>query len=136
MIEERGVQPYQGSVRLIYQLRDRGFRMAVVTSSQDCTAVLKATHLDEVFGVLVDGNMLHEHHLAGKPAPDMFLLAAKRLGVEPQRAIVIEDAISGVQAGSNGQFGLVIGVARKNNAEELRHNGAQLVVNDLGDLVD
>jgi beta-phosphoglucomutase-like phosphatase (HAD superfamily) len=65
----------------------------------------------------------------------MFLLAAKRLGVEPQRAIVIEDAISGVQAGSNGKFGLVIGVARKDNAEELRHNGAQLVVNDLGDLV-
>ncbi len=65
----------------------------------------------------------------------MFLLAAKLLGVNPERAIVIEDAISGVQAGSNGNFGLVIGVARKGNAEELRRNGAQLVVNDLGDLV-
>ena len=136
MIEERGVQPYEGTVRLIHQLRDRGFRMAVVTSSQNCASVLKATHLDKFFDTQVDGNMLHEQHLAGKPAPDMFLLAAKRLGVEPQRAIVIEDAISGVQAGSNGNFGLVIGVARKDNAEELRHNGAQLVVNDLGDLVD
>ena len=135
LIEEIGVQPYEGSVRLIHQLRDRGFKIAVVTSSQNCTAVLKATKLDKVFEVQVDGNMLHERHLAGKPAPDMFLLAAKLLGVEPQRAIVIEDAISGVQAGSNGHFGLVIGVARKGNAEELRHNGAQLVVNDLGDLV-
>jgi beta-phosphoglucomutase family hydrolase len=135
MIEEKGVQPYEGSVRFIHQLRNRGFRMAVVTSSQNCTSVLRATHLNKVFDVQVDGNTLHEQDLAGKPAPDMFLLAAKRLGVEPQRAIVIEDAISGVQAGSNGKFGLVIGVARKDNAEELRHNGAQLVVNDLGDLV-
>ena len=125
LIEEIGAQPYEGSVKI-----------AVVTSSQNCAAVLKATKLDKVFEAQVDGNMLHERHLAGKPAPDMFLLAAKLLGVEPQRAIVIEDAISGVQAGSNGHFGLVIGVARKGNAEELRQNGAQLVVNDLGDLVD
>jgi beta-phosphoglucomutase family hydrolase len=135
LIEEVGVQPYEGSVRLIHQLGDRGFKIAVVTSSQNCAAVLRATKLDKVFEVLVDGNMLHEQHLAGKPAPDMFLFAAKLLGVEPQRAIVIEDAISGVQAGSNGNFGLVIGVARKGNPEELRRNGAQLVVNDLGDLV-
>ena len=107
----------------------------MVTSSQNCIAVLRATKLDKVFEVLVDGNALHEQHLAGKPAPDMFLLAAKRLGVEPQRAIVIEDAISGVQAGSKGNFGLVIGVARKGNAEELRRNGAQLVVTDLAELV-
>jgi beta-phosphoglucomutase family hydrolase len=136
MVQERGVQPYEGSVRLIHQLRGHGFRIAVVTSSQNCASVLRATHLDNIFDVLVDGNTLYEQQLAGKPAPDMFLLAAKRLGVEPRRAIVIEDAISGVQAGSNGHFGLVIGVARKNNAEELRQNGAQLVVNDLGDLVD
>ena len=135
LIEEIGVQPYEGSVRLIHQLRDRGFKIAVVTSSQNCTAVLKATKLDKVFEVQVDGNMLHERHLAGKPAPDMFLLAAKLLGVEPQRAIVIEDAISGVQAGSSGHFGLVIGVARKGNSAELQKNGAHLVVNDLGDLV-
>ena len=135
VIEEIGVQPDKGSVRLIHQLRDRGFKMAVVTSSQNCTAVLRAAKLDNIFEVLVDGNTLHEQHLTGKPAPDMFLLAAKLLGVEPRRAIVLEDAISGVQAGSNGNFGLVIGVARKDNAEELLHNGAQLVVNDLGELV-
>jgi beta-phosphoglucomutase-like phosphatase (HAD superfamily) len=80
--------------------------------------------------------MIHAQHLAGKPAPDTFLTAAKLLGAEPTRAVVIEDAISGVQAGRNGNFGLVIGVARKGNAEELRHHGAHLVVNDLGELVD
>jgi beta-phosphoglucomutase family hydrolase len=136
VIEDRGVEPYEGSVDLIHQLRDQGFKIAVVTSSQNCEAVLKAAKLDAFFEVRVDGNMIHAQQLAGKPAPDMFLTAAKRLGVEPTRAVVIEDAISGVQAGCNGHFGLVIGVARKGNAEELRHHGAHLVVNDLGELVD
>jgi beta-phosphoglucomutase-like phosphatase (HAD superfamily) len=74
--------------------------------------------------------------LAGKPAADTFLTAARQLGVAPTRAVVVEDAISGVEAGRNGNFGLVIGVARKGNAEELRHHGAHLVVNDLGELVE
>jgi HAD superfamily hydrolase (TIGR01509 family) len=91
--------------------------------------------LDAFFDVRVDGNMVHAQHLAGKPAPDTFLMGARLLGVDPMRAIVIEDAISGVEAGCAGNFGLVIGVARKGNAEELRHHGAHLVVNDLGELV-
>ena len=86
--------------------------------------------------MLVDGNMIHSQQLSGKPAPDTFLMAAALLGVEPSRAVVIEDAISGVQAGRNGGFGLVIGVARKGNAEELRRNGAHIVVKDLGELMD
>jgi beta-phosphoglucomutase-like phosphatase (HAD superfamily) len=80
--------------------------------------------------------MIQAHHLAGKPAPDTFLLAAQQLGVAPTRAVVVEDAIAGVQAGRNGNFGLVIGVARKGNAEELRHHGAHRVVHDLDELVD
>ena len=80
--------------------------------------------------------MVEAQHLAGKPAPDTFLIAAKLLGVEPARAIVVEDALSGVEAGLAGKFGLVVGVARKGNAEELRRHGAHLVVNDLGELVD
>jgi beta-phosphoglucomutase family hydrolase len=135
-IEEGGVEPYEGSVKLIHQLRHQGFKIAVVTSSQNCEAVLKAAKLDTLFEVRVDGNMIRAQHLAGKPAPDTFLAAARRLGVEPTRAVVVEDAISGVQAGRNGHFGLVIGVARKGNAEELRQHGAHLVVNDLGALVD
>ena len=134
-IRDKGVEPYEGTVRLIRQLRRDGFKIAVVTSSQNCEAVLRAAKLDGFFEVRVDGNTIHAQQLAGKPAPDMFLMAAKLLGVEPIRAVVIEDAISGVQAGSNGNFGLVIGVARKGNAEELQHHGAHLVVNDLGELV-
>ena len=80
--------------------------------------------------------MIEAQQLAGKPAPDTFLMGAKLLGVEPARAVVIEDAISGIQAGSAGNFGLVIGVARKGNAEELKRHGAHLVINDLGELVD
>jgi beta-phosphoglucomutase family hydrolase len=136
IIEEKGVEPYEGSVKLIHQLRRQGFKIAVVTSSQNCTAVLKAAKLEDFFDVQVDGNMIHAQHLAGKPAPDTFLTAAKLLGIEPTRAVVIEDAISGVEAGSAGNFGLVIGVARKGNAEELRRHGAGLVVNDLSELVD
>jgi beta-phosphoglucomutase family hydrolase len=126
VIEDVGVKAYEGSVRLIRQLHHRGFKIAVVTSSQNCSTVLHAAGLGGFFDAQVDGNMIEEQHLAGKPAPDTFLRAAKLLGVEPRRAVVVEDAISGVQAGSNGNFGLVIGVARKGNAEELKHHGALL----------
>ena len=136
IIEDGGVVPYEGSVKFLHQLRNQRFKVAVVTSSQNCTAVLKAAKLDHYFDVQVDGNTIHAQHLAGKPAPDTFLMAAKLLGVGPKRAVVVEDALSGVEAGSAGKFGLVIGVARKGNAEELRRHGAHLVVNDLGELAD
>ena len=136
VIADVGVDPYDGTVRFMNQLRRNGFKIAVVTSSQNCTAVLKAAKLDDLFEVQVDGNTIHAQRLAGKPAPDTFLMAAKLLGCEPERTVVIEDAISGVQAGANGRFGLVIGIARKGNAEELKHHGAHLIVDDLGELVD
>jgi beta-phosphoglucomutase family hydrolase len=135
IIEKVGVEPYPGSVKLLQQLRPRGFKIAIVTSSQNCTVVLKSAKLDGFFDAQVDGNTIHREKLRGKPAPDTFLTAAKLLGVEPRRAIVIEDALSGVEAGSSGGFGLVIGVARKGNADELRQHGAHLVVSDLGELV-
>jgi beta-phosphoglucomutase family hydrolase len=136
VIEDVGVEPYEGSVKLIHQLRHRGFKIAVVTSSENCEVVLRAARLDTFFEVRVDGHVIHAQRLTGKPAPDTFLLAARLLGVEPTRTVVIEDAISGIRAGVNGNFGLVIGVARKGNAEKLKHHGAHLVVNDLGELVD
>jgi beta-phosphoglucomutase family hydrolase len=136
VIEDVGVEPYEGSVKFIRQLHDQGFKIAVVTSSENCAAVLKAAKLDTFFKVRVDGHVIHAQNLAGKPAPDTYLMAANLLRVEPARAVVIEDAISGVQAGAAGNFGLVIGVARKGNAEELKHHGAHLVVNDLAELVD
>ena len=135
IIQDQGVEPYEGSVKLLHQLRHEGFKTAVVTSSEHCETVLRVAKLDAFFDVRVDGNMVHAQHLAGKPAPDTFLMAAKLLGVEPIRAVVVEDALSGVQAGLNGKFGLVIGVARHANAEELRDHGAHVVVEDLGELV-
>jgi len=136
VIAEVGVEAYTGTVQFIHQVRRDGFKIAVVTSSQNCTAVLRAAKLDNFFKVRVDGNVIQAQRLAGKPAPDTFLMAARLLGVEPARTVVIEDAISGVQAGVNGNFGLVIGIARKGNAAELKHHGAHLVVRDLGELVD
>ena len=135
-IAHKGVQPYEGSVKLIQRLRRDGFKIAVVTSSENCGTVLKAANLDALFEARVDGKMMRAQSLAGKPSPDTYLAAAKLLSVEPARSIVIEDAIVGVEAGSAGKFGLVIGVARKGNAKELRQHGAQVVVNDLGELVD
>jgi len=136
VIEERGAQAYEGSVKFIHQLHNQGYKIGVVSSSQNCGIVLKAAKVDHFFDAQVDGHMIGDQHLPGKPAPDTFLIGAELLGVGPKRTVVIEDAISGVQAGRNGNFGLVIGVARKGNAEELLHQGAHMVVNDLGELVD
>jgi beta-phosphoglucomutase family hydrolase len=134
-IEERGVEAYEGSVRFIRALSSQGYKVAVVSSSENCEAVLRAAKVDGLFQVRVDGAMVEAQHLAGKPAPDTFLIAAKLLGVEPSRAVVVEDALSGIEAGLAGNFGLVIGVARRDNVEELRRRGAHLVVTDLGELV-
>jgi beta-phosphoglucomutase-like phosphatase (HAD superfamily) len=114
-----------------YQLRHAGGKLAVVTSSQNCEAVLQAAKLDAFFEGRVDGNTIRVQHLAGKPAPDTSLIAAKRCGVEPPRAVV-EEALAGVQVGRRGNFGLVIGVARTGNAEAPRQPGAHQVVSDLG----
>jgi len=136
VIEEKGVDAYEGSVRFIRELRNQGYRVAVVSSSENCAAVLKAAKVDGLFEVRVDGAMVEAQHLAGKPAPDTFLIATKLLGVEPRRSIVVEDALSGIAAGLAGNFGLVVGVARRDNADELRRHGAHLVVNDLSEFLD
>src|SRR5262249_37489261 len=119
----------------IMYLRRIGFKTAIVTSSQNCEEVLQAAKVEDLFDARVDGNVIAEQHLAGKPAPDSFLKAAEMLHVSPERAVVVEDAISGVKAGHEGRFGLVIGVNRKNNAEELKTNGADIVVNYVAELL-
>lgn len=134
-IANDGVEVYQSTVKWVHRLHEQGFKTAVVTSSQNCDVVLRAAGLADLFEVRVDGNTIHEQQLNGKPAPDAFLTAAKELGVAPERSVVVEDAISGVEAGRNGKFGLVIGVARKGNNDELKRHGADLVVNDLAELL-
>ncbi len=110
-------------------------KTAVVTSSKNREAVVAKAGLEEMFDTSVDGITISNDGLPGKPAPDCFLEAARRLEVEPKRAVVVEDAISGVAAGKAGGFGLVIGVDRLGVADELRRAGADLVVTDLGTLV-
>ena len=134
-LRREGVVVYERAVAMLRDVRSRGFRVAVVSSSRNCAAVLKAAGLDEFFDARVDGVEIARLGLEGKPAPAMFLEAAKRVGVAPERAVVIEDAASGVQAGRNGKFGLVVGVDRGGQAETLRQHGADVVVSDLGQIV-
>jgi beta-phosphoglucomutase family hydrolase len=135
VIATDGVRVFPGSVPLLERLRAAGIRTAVVTSSQNRARVLEAAGLGALFDVAVDGITIIERGLAGKPAPDMFLEAARALGVDPARAVVVEDALSGVEAGARGGFGLVIGVARKGNRAALAAHGAQRVVADLSELM-
>jgi beta-phosphoglucomutase family hydrolase len=136
-LKTEGVQVYEGSVAWVKHLRQAGIKTAVVSSSKNCLVVLKAGGIDGLFDDRVDGHTVEDEKLPGKPAPDTYLKAADFLGVPPQRAVVVEDAISGVQAGRNGGFGLVIGVNRKdqNHADALRKNGADVVVTDLKEML-
>jgi beta-phosphoglucomutase family hydrolase len=135
VIVSEGVEAFPGSVALVRRLREAGMKTAVVTSSHNGVTVLEAAGIVDLFDVRVDGGVAARLKLAGKPQPDTFLKAAEQLGVEVKRAVVVEDAISGVQAGRAGRFGLVIGVDRKGDAEALRSNGADIVVKDLSELL-
>jgi beta-phosphoglucomutase family hydrolase len=134
-LAEKGVDVFPGSVAWLEQLRDRGFRTALVSASANAATVLEVTGLLDAFEARVDGEVLAQEGIAGKPAPDSFLEAARRLEVAPERAVVVEDARSGVEAGRAGGFGLVVGVARHGDADALREAGADLVVDDLAELV-
>jgi beta-phosphoglucomutase family hydrolase len=135
LLRTRGVEPYEGSVRYLHAARDAGLRRAVVSSSRNCREVLQAAGIDDLLEVRVDGNVASAEGLAGKPAPDTFLAAARKLGVEPAAAAVFEDALSGVAAGRAGGFGYVVGVDRVGQAEALREHGADVVVRDLAELL-
>ena len=130
-----GVEVYPGSVRYAQAVRDAGLRRAVVSSSANTRAVLKVTGLEDLFEEVVDGLTAEREDLAGKPAPDMFLFAARALGVEPGDAAVFEDALAGVEAGRAGGFGCVVGVDRVGQGDELRRHGADIVVSDLDELL-
>jgi beta-phosphoglucomutase family hydrolase len=135
VLERDGVDPYPGSRRLIESLRDRGIPMAVVSSSRNAPDVLEAAGIAKFFPVVVSGAVAEDRHLAGKPAPDTFLYAAQQMESEPSRAVVLEDALSGVAAGRAGRFGLVVGVDRGAGSEALTEHGADTVVSDLEELL-
>jgi beta-phosphoglucomutase family hydrolase len=135
IIAERGVSPYSGSVRYLGEAEKAGLAIAVVTSSANGGAVLDAAGLGHFVRARVDGIVIRRDGLRGKPAPDSFLAGAKALGVAPDQAAVFEDALAGVEAGRAGGFGYVVGVNRANQADELRSHGADIVVDDLADLL-
>jgi len=135
LIRQEGVEPYEGSVRFAEAARDQGLRRAVVSSSTNCKDVLEAAGIDHLFEVRIDGVVAERDGLAGKPAPDTFLAGARALDAEPSEAAVFEDAQAGVEAGRAGDFGWVVGVDRTGQAEALRRRGADVVVDDLAELL-
>ena len=130
-----GVESYEGSVRYVTAVRKAGLRTAIVSSSANTEAVLKAAGVDGLFEVRVDHQVAEAANLHGKPAPDTFLEAARLLGVPAAHATVFEDALAGVAAGRAGKFGYVVGVDRVGQADQLRAHGADVVVEDLADLL-
>ena len=134
-LERVGVEVFPGSIAWVRELREAGLRTAVVSSNRNCAAILAAAGISNLFDTRVDGEARLELRMPGKPAPDTFAEAARRLGVSPGRAIVVEDALAGVEAGRAGGFGLVIGVDRDGHAASLAACGADLVVGDLGELL-
>jgi beta-phosphoglucomutase family hydrolase len=136
LMRERGVEVYDGSVRFVRAARDAGYQRAVVSSSTNTLDVVQAAGIAELFQVVIDGIVAEREQLAGKPAPDTFVAAARALETAPPEAAVFEDAIAGVQAGRAGRFGWVVGVDRVGQAEALRRHGADVVVRDLSELLD
>lgn len=134
VLKTEGVKVYETTISLIRELKNRGIRIGVASSSKNCKLVLERAGLLDYFETRVDGIVSTELGLKGKPEPDIFTVACDNLGIEYHRAVVVEDAVSGVQAGSNGNFGFVLGVARENNEQELQANGADIVVTDLGEI--
>jgi beta-phosphoglucomutase family hydrolase len=134
-LESDGVQVYDGTITYIKTIRAAGIATAIVSSSANTVQVLDSAKIADLFDVRVDGVVAKERGLHGKPAPDTFLAAAEALGVPAAHAVVFEDAQSGVQAGHAGHFALVVGVDRVGQAEELREHGADVVVQDVAELL-
>ncbi len=133
VLQKDGVEVYPSTVQLFHDLKEAGIHIGVASSSKNAEAVLTAAGLMDFVETRVDGVVSATLGLNGKPAPDIFVKAAENLGVEVHRSVVVEDASSGVAAGKNGNFGLVLGLARENNTEALKINGADVVVDDIED---
>lgn len=134
-LHEYGVEVYEGTVRFLQTVRDHGLKTAVVSSSNHCQEVVEAAGLTSLFDTRIDGHETQSLRLRGKPSPDTFLEAARRLNAMPTQAMVLEDAQAGVAAGRAGGFGLVIGVDRGGQPEALHRHGADVVVADLTELL-
>jgi beta-phosphoglucomutase family hydrolase len=135
LIEEDGVEAFDGSVRYVRGVRNAGLRSAVVSASANCREVLAAAGIEDLFDARIDAEVAEREHLRGKPAPDTFLAGARVLGADAASAAVFEDALAGVEAGRAGAFACVVGVDRVGQANALREHGADIVVRDLDELL-
>jgi trehalose 6-phosphate phosphatase len=133
-LDRDGVEVFDTTIKMIQALRGLGIRVGMVTSSKHGREIVRRAGLQEIFDVEFDGNDGERLRLDGKPNPDTFLETARMLGVEPERVVVFEDAVSGVQAGRRGGFGLVVGVDRGGNRAALESAEADFVVSDLSEL--
>jgi len=136
LIHDDGVQVYPDTIRYLDAVQAQGLACAVVSSSANAHDVLEAAGLAGRFHTVIDGVTVHREHLQGKPAPDTFLAGARALNVTPAEAAVFEDAVAGVEAGHAGHFGLVVGVDRAGQADALRAHGADVVVEDVTELLE
>jgi beta-phosphoglucomutase family hydrolase len=134
LVHTEGVEPYETTISLVNALRSVGVKTALVTASRNGAEILKIAHLTDLFDAVVTGVDAQRLGLKGKPAPDVFLEAARRLSVKPDRAVVVEDAEAGVQSGHAGKFKKVIGVAREHNSATLKKHCATDVVLDLAEV--
>jgi trehalose-phosphatase len=128
LLDRDGVPAFPAAIACVRSWRAAGMATAVVSSSKNCATVVRAAGIEDLFDVRVDGAVAAAEGIEGKPAPDMFLAAARRLGVDPARAVVVEDAVAGIEAGRRGDFGLLVGIDRRHGGERLRAAGADLVV--------
>jgi beta-phosphoglucomutase family hydrolase len=136
LIRERGVEVYDGSIDFVKEAQREGLRRAVVSSSANTREVLKSVGIEDLFEAVVDGIVAQRDGLPGKPAPDTFVAGARALGAEPPQAVVFEDALAGVEAGRAGGFGYVVGVDRTGQRDALADHGADIVVDDLSELIE
>jgi len=136
LLADGGITVFDGSVRFVRAARERGLRTAVVSSSANTAQVLAAAGIADLFEARIDGVVAAQRGLAGKPAPDTFLAGAEALGASPAAAAVFEDALAGVAAGRAGGFGFVVGVDRVGQRAALLEHGADVVVDDLAELLD
>ncbi|MFC1658711.1 trehalose-phosphatase [Candidatus Omnitrophota bacterium] len=134
VLSESEVEVYISTISFIKELKQAGIRVGIISSSENCRYILQTAGIEELFETRVDGQVSIELKIKGKPAPDIFIIAARNLGAVPARSVVVEDAISGVQAGRYGGFGLVIGLARQDNKSSLLRKGADVAMNDISEI--
>lgn len=134
LVASAPVPAFPDALRLVHDLRELGWPLAAASSSRNASDLLRRTRLStgetlaSVFSADVCGVPT-----AGKPAPDLFLLAAQRLGTAPERCVVMEDAAVGVAAARAAGMASV-GVARRGDTRLLRDAGADVVVRTLDEL--